>query len=307
MSQHSIAEEEHPLHAYHPVHHPDCVHSETDELVSNMNPESKAEVDGQSETTCNKEMVVSTPPDKPSRETNVHQKAVDRDEEHLASGDMQSQQGAAGEEAPDDSALLQESNRNNNDGHDAALRRVLEFLLLHFVVLFGLQVLLQLLMIAMQVMHLAIELHFTHNVALTLFVGDFFMVSLFCVEIFVAVWVDGFRGFLATTANKVDLIIFLLSVSLFAYEASDPPPDHASDSAPAEPTLEFMRGAARCTRLFSFALSLRNLLLSPLGMLGHATQGPNEAEELAKEAVWDVDTTRGTVIELGAVPAAEPT
>ena len=127
------------------------------------------------------------------------------------------------------------------------------------------------------------------------------MVLLFTIEVGVQSYVAGFRAFISTWGNRFDSVILVLSISIILFEASEAPADHNHNDAPIEPLLEFMRGAARISRLVVFAWRLQRLLQSPIVVshLGHPQgehRGDRDVEEevaltrdLARSAVWDID------------------
>ena len=75
-------------------------------------------------------------------------------------------------------------------------------------------------------------------------------------------------------------------ISIILFEASEAPADHNHNDAPIEPLLEFMRGAARISRLVVFAWRLQRLLQSPIVVshLGHP-QGEHGCDRDAEEEV----------------------
>jgi len=205
-----------------------------------------------------------------------------------------------------------DSGEKDKANADKALRHVLQFFLIYFVVLFGLQVVLQLFIVVFQLLDVVFAVNMTTgSVALTLYVGDIFMVLLFAIEIAVQLYIVGCE-YWSTWGNRGDAVILVLSASIILYETLEVPADHqctpeGGNEAPVEPTLELCRGIGRISRLFVFARRLRSLLDTPLSHFGtqdaidskFSSLRASQTLALAKDAVWDVSSGTG-------VQAADP-
>ena len=169
--------------------------------------------------------------------------------------------------------------------------RIMRFFVYFFVVLFFCQILAQLFIIMTALASSGFHLHVDQHVAHTLFISDTFMVGLFAIEIGVEIYISR-AVFFANRQNLFDFTIFVLSFLVIMYEATASPKDHevnpVTDEPPSNVILEFMRYAARASRLAVFAIKLSTLLRSGLlDLIDHLPEAV-DAHDDAEHVLWSM-------------------